>query len=48
VQQLLQNNQQMQHEYETMKYTMMHVIISTFTVCQILIFVKTEDLMINK
>jgi hypothetical protein len=48
VQQLQQSNQQMQHEYETMQYTMMQVIISTSAICQILIIVETEDLVINE
>jgi hypothetical protein len=48
VQQLLQSNQQMQHEYETMQYTMMQAIISTSAICQILIIVETEDLVINE
>jgi effector-binding domain-containing protein len=48
VQQLLQSNQQMQHGYEAMQYTIMQVIISTSAICQISIFIKTEDLMINE
>jgi hypothetical protein len=48
VQQLLQSNQQMQHGYEAMQYTIMQVIISTSAICQIPIFIKTEDLMINE
>jgi hypothetical protein len=48
VQQLLQSNQQMQHGYEGMQYTMMQVIISTSTICQIPIIIETEDLVINE
>jgi hypothetical protein len=48
VQQLLQSNQQMHHRYQAMQYTMMQVIISTSAICQIPIFIETEDLMINE
>jgi hypothetical protein len=48
VQHLLQNNQQMQHGYHGMQYMMMQVIILTSVICQILIFIETEDLMINE
>jgi hypothetical protein len=46
VQQLLQNNQQMQQGYQAMQYTMMQVIILRFTICQIPIFVRSEELII--
>jgi hypothetical protein len=48
VQQLLQSNKQIQQGYQAIQYTMMQVIISTFTICQISIVSKTDELMINK
>jgi hypothetical protein len=48
VQQLLQNNQHMQHMYEVMQYTIMQVIISTSIIFHIPIFAEIEELMINE
>jgi hypothetical protein len=48
VQQLLQNNQRMQHMYGVMQYTIMQVIISTSIIFHIPIFAEIEELMINE
>jgi hypothetical protein len=48
VQQLLQSNQKMQQEYQAMQYMMTKLIISTSAICQRLIFIETEELIINE